>query len=218
MLRDLDEISDGKVYGSSDMVRAACDDCAGCHACCEGMGTSIVLDPFDMWQLTAVTGMGFAELMEEAVELNVADGMILPNLKMVGGTERCYFLDAAGRCSIHKMRPGLCRLFPLGRIYEEDEVVYFLQPEACRKKNRTKVKVSKWIGVLGQQYEQFLLAWRKLRRRTEEMLRDADEQTARTLNLFLLNLFFVTDYDGGQDFYPQFAERMQKAEAVLGQR
>ena len=47
MLRDLQEISDGKIYGCNDMVRAACGDCAGCHACCEKMGTSIVLDPCD---------------------------------------------------------------------------------------------------------------------------------------------------------------------------
>ena len=49
MLRDLQEISDGKIYGCNDMVRAACGDCAGCHACCEKMGTSIVLDPCDIW-------------------------------------------------------------------------------------------------------------------------------------------------------------------------
>lgn len=56
MLRDLQEISDGKIYGCNDMVRAACGDCAGCHACCEKMGTSIVLDPCDIWRLTTVTG------------------------------------------------------------------------------------------------------------------------------------------------------------------
>ena len=62
MLRDLQEISDGKIYGCNDMVRAACGDCAGCHACCEKMGTSIVLDPCDIWRLTTVTGKNFEQL------------------------------------------------------------------------------------------------------------------------------------------------------------
>lgn len=49
---DLNEISDGRLYGLSDMVRADCGGCAGCSACCSGMGRSVVLDPLDstVWQ------------------------------------------------------------------------------------------------------------------------------------------------------------------------
>ena len=47
MLRDvkLEEISDGKLYGANDLVKADCHDCAGCCDCCCGMGESILLDP-----------------------------------------------------------------------------------------------------------------------------------------------------------------------------
>ena len=45
MNKNLEEISDGKRYGLNDMVRAACNDCAGCSSCCEDMGESIILDP-----------------------------------------------------------------------------------------------------------------------------------------------------------------------------
>ena len=38
----LEEISDGKLYGSGDMVKVGCDDCRGCSACCRGMGSSFV--------------------------------------------------------------------------------------------------------------------------------------------------------------------------------
>ena len=48
----LEEISDGKLYTSNDMVKADCGDCAGCSACCHGMGESIVLDPLDIYRLT----------------------------------------------------------------------------------------------------------------------------------------------------------------------
>ena len=119
MLQDLQEISDGKIYGCNDMVRAECGDCAGCHACCEKMGTSIVLDPCDIWRLTTVTGKNFEQLLADTIELQVVDGVILPNLRMDGEKEQCVFLNEQGRCRIHAMRPGLCRVFPLGRIYEE---------------------------------------------------------------------------------------------------
>ena len=44
------EISDGKLYSRDDMVKAGCDDCRGCSACCHGMGNSIVLDPYDVYR------------------------------------------------------------------------------------------------------------------------------------------------------------------------
>ena len=52
MNKNLEEISDGKRYGLNDMVRAACNDCAGCSSCCENMGESIILDPLDIYELT----------------------------------------------------------------------------------------------------------------------------------------------------------------------
>ena len=54
MLRSvsMDEISDGKLYSSSDMVRADSLGCDGCHECCCHMGNSILLDPFDVYQMS----------------------------------------------------------------------------------------------------------------------------------------------------------------------
>ena len=48
---DLKEISDGRSYTAEDMVKADCQDCKGCSACCRGMGSSIILDPYDIYQL-----------------------------------------------------------------------------------------------------------------------------------------------------------------------
>lgn len=113
----LEEISDGRLYRANDMVRADCRGCQGCSECCHGMGESIILDPYDAWRLTTGLAVPFAALLQEKVELNVVDGVILPNLRMDAQTEACGFLDADGRCSIHAYRPGICRLFPLGRYY-----------------------------------------------------------------------------------------------------
>ena len=38
----LEDISDGKLYGINDMVRADSGGCEGCSACCRKMGTSII--------------------------------------------------------------------------------------------------------------------------------------------------------------------------------
>jgi hypothetical protein len=86
------------------------------------MGNSVVLDPMDLFRLTAGTGLSAEALLADKIELNVVDGIILPNLKMSGGSETCAFLNEEGRCSIHPYRPGICRLFPLGRYYETVDV------------------------------------------------------------------------------------------------
>ena len=145
MLREttMEEISDGKVYGINDMVKADTGGCEGCNKCCTGMGSSIVLDPFDIWRLKVGLSVSFQQLLDEGkIELNMVDGLILPNIRM-GEKDRCSFLDEHGRCSIHAYRASICRLFPLGRVYREDGFDYFLQKGECTKDNRAKIKVKK---------------------------------------------------------------------------
>lgn len=82
---DMNEISDGKLYTSNDMVKTDCHGCEGCSDCCHGMGNSIVLDPADIYRIFQGTGKDFAALLEgQKIELNIVDGLILPNLKMAG--------------------------------------------------------------------------------------------------------------------------------------
>ena len=130
---DLKDISDGRLYDANDMVRVGCDDCKGCSSCCQGMGDSILLDPMDIYRLTVNLECTFEQLLETCIELHVVEGIVLPNMKMVGRDERCAFLNENGRCNIHVIRPGICRLFPLGRCYEDGSFRYFLQVHECKK-------------------------------------------------------------------------------------
>ncbi len=217
MLKDLNEISDGRVYGPNDMARLACHDCRGCSECCRGMGDSVVLDPADIWRLCTGTGKTFEELVHGELELGMAEGMILPHIKMTGpGEGHCAFLDAAGRCGIHALRPGLCRLFPLGRIYEENGIRYFLQRDACRMTDRTKIKVIKWLDTPDwKKNEAYLLEWHWFRGRAgRQLAQTEDAQAVKTIHLFVLNCFFSTPYQAG-DFYGQFAQRMERAKEAL---
>ena len=140
----------------------------------------------------------------------MADGMILPNLKM---TEEnvCPFLNQEKRCSIHDFRPGICRVFPLGRIYEDDHLDYFLQLDGCVKANRSKVKVSKWLDTPElKKNQKYLIDWHAFRKKIERILLEMeDENQKKTISMFLLNTFFVNPYDGKMDFYEQFYERME---------
>ena len=215
MNKNLEEISDGKRYGLNDMVRAACNDCAGCSSCCEDRGESIILDPLDIYELTKNLNTTFENLLKEQIELHVADGMILPNLKMTD-KDVCPFLQEK-RCSIHRFRPGICRVFPLGRIYEENRLDYFLQVEGCVKENRSKVKVCKWLDTPElKKNQQYLIDWHAFRKKIECILGEmSDENQKKTITMFLLNTFYINPYDTEQDFYPQFYARLDRIAQVI---
>lgn len=214
---DLKEISDGKLYGLEDMVRADCAGCAGCSACCRGMGSSVVLDPFDVHRLVTGTGIGFEALLQNHLELNVVDGVILPNLKMAGESEACAFLDAEGRCSIHAHRPGICRIFPLGRLYEDGSFQYILQIHECKKGNRSKVKVKKWIDTPdAKRYDRYIARWHYFLKELQNRSREDEEGTvAKTISMFVLKNFYLTPFDAGRDFYEQAEERIAAAERLF---
>lgn len=238
-----------KLYTAGDMVKINCNGCAGCSYCCQEMGESVVLTPFDIYELTTHLGKHFDELMEDKIELYMTDGMVMPNLKMAGGSgpgglpgaqkspntgsflsqegarEVCGFLNAEGRCSIHDFRPGLCRLFPLGRNYEVQETEtedgvqevkgfrYFIVKDSCPRLPGTKVKIEKWLGIPHlKKYEEFITKWhyfcRDFQEKMQELLAAGEDEKVKKSNLSLLELFYRKPYEAGRDFYGQFEERM----------
>ena len=147
MLRydDLNSISDGKLYGPNDLVKAGTHGCQGCSKCCESdMGKSIELTPYDIFQMCKGSGKSFDNLLTSfLVEISMIDGIALPNMKMDKG---CGFLEN-GRCTIHAYRPLICRLFPLGRVYNDKGFDYFLQVHECPVSDKEDVVAADWLGL-----------------------------------------------------------------------
>lgn len=207
---DMNEVSDGRLYTANDLVKADCKGCHGCSACCQGMGNSVILDPWDIYQLCSGLQTGFEGLMAEHIELNIADRLILPDLRMAGQDQACTFLDAQGRCSIHSFRPGMCRLFPLGRFYEEHGFRYFLQVHECPKSDKGKVKIKKWLDLPDlKRYERFVCDWHDYLKELREKV-EADPGQIKPVSMELLNRFYAMPYDLNKDFYEQFYRRLER--------
>lgn len=219
-----------RLYTARDMAKIGCDDCKGCSYCCQEMGESVVLTPLDICELTLHLGKSFDELMEDKIELYMTDGMVMPNLKMTGETkaygskEVCGFLNEEGRCSIHSFRPGLCRLFPLGRNYEIKQVEtedgikeikgfqYFIVKDSCPNLNGTKVKIEKWLGIPNlKKNEEFITEWhyfcKDFQEEMQKLLRAGEDDKVKKINLSMLELFYRKPYEKGRSFYEQFEER-----------
>ncbi len=213
----VNKISDLKLYEINDLVKLNCDDCNGCYACCQGMGNSVILDPLDIHRLTSNLKLSFESLMLDKIELNVVDGIILPNIKMALAKEKCSFLNDEGRCSIHAFRPGICRIFPLGRYYENHSFKYFLHIDGCKNKERAKVKVKKWIDTSDlKNNQQFIIDWHYYLKDVQALVSNLnDDNIIKNVNMYTLSQFYVKPYDLDSDFYSQFTKRLDEAKAFI---
>lgn len=210
--------TDGKFYELEELVRANCQDCVGCHDCCTGMGDTIILDPYDVWMLKKATGQTMEELLaREQITLGVMDGLVLPYIKMYSETDACPFLNVEGRCSIHAYRPGMCRLFPLGRNYEDGKLNYILLTDECKKKNRSKIKVSQWIGVKpAEEYHKYVLRWHDFRKSLMRLFVHAQEEEIKSLTMYVLQIFYFA-FDASDDaFFEVFTQKLEDVERALG--
>lgn len=146
---------------------------------------------------------------------------MLPHLKkMQGEKDSCsFFLNPEGRCSIHNHRPNICRLFPLGRVYMENDFKYFLQVGACTKSKLGKVKVKKkWIGI--ENYKEnkvFILSWHNFIKGLKFRLKFVrDEQELSDINKYVHEVFFNYSLEEDLDFYKVFEKRLDDAKEKLG--
>lgn len=213
---NIDEISDGKKYHINDMVKIACNDCAGCSSCCENMDKLITLDPYDIHRmLEGLSDDTFETLINNRIELTVDRGIVIPTLMMNSESGKCTFLNGEGRCSIHSVRPGICRLFPMGRLYEEDSFYYFLQKDECNYSNKSKIKLKNWIDTKDiNKYERFVFDWNKLLRDTRDLIGRIEEKEIKQIDMIILNLFYINTYN--DEFYNQFYERFDKYREAVG--
>ena len=206
----LENISDGRKYKINDMVRADAGGCKGCSKCCETMSETIILNPLDVFRMSRATKMSFESLIASGkIELNMYDGIILPNIKNNGSG--CGFL-LEGRCQIHSERPDICRLFPLGRVYEGDGFSYILQTGECDK-TKSKIKVKKWIGIENHEaYADFLMKWHGVVKTVREKVAFSAEGDGEPKKLLMtvLAFFYQMPYDLEADFYEQFEDRLSK--------
>lgn len=212
---DMADISDGRLYDSNAMVKAGC---SGCGSCCKGMGTSIVLDPLDIYRMTSHLQCSFEMLMTDKIELNVVDGIILPNLKMKGQNESCGFLNDKNQCAIHPFRPGICRLFPLGRYYENNRFKYFLQVHECKNEHPSKVKIKKWLEEpeLSRQ-EAFIRQWHYFLKNLQDRLDEKEDESLRKqVSMYILKKFYIDPISTEDDFYNAVEGRIIESEKMFG--
>ncbi len=220
------EIRKSDLLDARDLARVACAACNGCGDCCRNMGDSIHLDPYDFYQLEKKEEKTVRQLVREHIGFHEEDGLLLPHLNMVeaGEGHQCTYLDGFGRCMIHDARPGMCRLFPLGRQYEEVGFHYFVIPGGCDMPNKSKVRIESYLEIPDlRKYESYLSEYHRLVRRLQSKVAalnkkkrgmkvevfEQNKALASKMKIDFRTTYFMLDYDSNDDFYLQFVKRTQ---------
>lgn len=216
---DINEISDGKLYDIDDLVRADTAGCGGCSACCHGVGELVHLNPFDVFCIRKATGLTFDALLSDMLVLRPNGKLLQPHLGMHDESEACRFLSTEGRCTIHEHRPSICRLFPLGRVYDDQrDFKYILLKGACVKPKLDKIRVSKWINIDDYDANKtFLLEWYRLNKALTFRMKFVREQPEiDAVNEFLFETFYRIEAADASGFYALFHEKLPGAKNKLG--
>lgn len=106
----------------ADPIQLSCGT-AGCSANCCTNGPHIILNPYEISLICRAAGVSYEDLLD-LVETDRVNGF---PLVMLPREPACPFWTDSG-CRIYGSRPLACRLFPLGRVFDNG-VSSFVLPD-----------------------------------------------------------------------------------------
>lgn len=203
--------------------------CDQCGDCCRHR-KDILLTPFDLNRIAQHMGTRPEAVIQRHCLVYVGASSHFPVvlLKSVGKDEACPFLKD-NRCSIHKHKPTVCALFPLGRamMYEKGngssdgrtrKLFYFIQDIDCGTKDETHT-VKEWLGEFDMaESEAWFPEWcdaiSKLSVEIQALEKIVPEGAMQMIFDMVFNTVYL-NYYGGMDFMQQFRGNVEKANALL---
>lgn len=194
--------------------------CTMCGKCCIHR-EDIILTPKDLYNLAKELYLTPKDVLEQYCEWYVGEDSRFPvvRLKPRGSVKRCPLLKGQ-KCSVHKAKPTICAMFPIGRgmAVEKDQidavttadVRYFFTDPGCGDKSETHT-VRDWLGSFGiplqdkcfVEWQKCVMTW-SLRFRQIEKKPNMDMGVVWETTLILLYLNYETD----MEFEPQFKEHI----------
>jgi len=117
--------ADARVLADSDLLQLRCG-AAGCSATCCKAATPIVLNPYEVARIRKASGIPYEDLLDV---FDTDRAKSFP-LVMLPRDPVCYFWAETG-CRIYEARPLACRLFPLGRVFDNG-LSHIVLPEVNR--------------------------------------------------------------------------------------
>lgn len=217
-----------EIADNLDKLRIGVDEpfrfhCTMCGKCCYHR-EDILLNPKDVYNVSKELGLPPQEMIEQYCETYIGGDSRMPivRLKPRGSVQRCPLLKNH-KCSVHKAKPAVCAMFPIGRCLKMDEmgkkdittddILYIFQDPGCGDTAETHT-VREWLGSFGMSVEDgFFVEWQKVVMELCTLFRKVEKMLSPDTMMMVWQSAYVglyLHYDMVVDFMPQFRENAKK--------
>lgn len=226
-LQELAKNLDNMTVGLDDTFKFHCDQCGMCCINRE----DILLNPRDIYRMAKALGKTPGEFCFSYCESYIGENSRVPivRLRPRGQHKVCPLLDG-NKCKVHKAKPAVCAMFPLGRymaVGKDDynaegvakaEVKYLLQPIECGDESETHT-VRDWLSSFNIELEdQAFIRWQQTISSVSNLLKELEKKWDP---ITLLGIWFVVRqwlyemYETDKDFLPQFEHNVEHMMGLL---
>ena len=214
-LQEIGENLDKMKIGVDEPFRFHCDQCGKCCINRE----DILLNPRDVYNMAKELGQEPKDVFALYCEYYIGSDSRFPlvRIKPRGSIKRCPLMKDR-KCSIHKAKPTVCALFPIGRCisFEQkkeklttEDITYIFTNPGCGDTSESHT-VREWLGEFGIPIEDiYFLLWNDILMKLSAIFRQAEKKVSPSLMDKAWDLTFIKlylDYDMTQDFLPQFEQ------------
>lgn len=214
-LQEIAENLDKMKIGVDEPFRFHCDQCGKCCINRE----DILLNPRDVYNMAKELGQEPKDIFALYCEYYIGSDSRFPlvRIKPRGSIKRCPLMKDR-KCSIHKAKPTVCALFPIGRCisFEQkkeklttEDITYIFTNPGCGDTSESHT-VREWLGEFGIPIEDiYFLLWNDILMKFSAIFRQAEKKVSPSLMDKAWDLTFIKlylDYDMTQDFLPQFEQ------------
>lgn len=225
-----------EISGSLETMKIGLDGtftfhCTMCGKCCINR-EDILLSPKDIFNMAKALGLSTMKLLEKYCEAYIGPDSRIPIVRLLpkGAAKRCPLLKNQ-KCLVHKAKPTVCAMFPIGRCLiaqnqkegltsvSEDMVQYiFIDPE-CGDQSETHT-VRSYLESFGiQTPDRYFIRWQqtvldmcRILPKIEKIRKPEEIEMVWTAVLTGLYLH----YDTSADFMPQFESNIEKFFRIVG--
>lgn len=226
-LQHIVENFDTMKIGVDEPFRFHCDQCGKCCLNRE----DILLTPKDLYNLAKELKMTTRDVVNTYGEIYIGSSSRLPivRLRPRGSIKRCPLLKDR-KCSVHKVKPVVCAMFPIGRCIKIDsgeynaqgvgksQTEYIFTNPGCGDNSETHT-VREWLGEFGIPLEdEFFMKWHQTIANIGNFIHKTEKVCGEELMEKLWSLIFVVlylNYDTEEDFLPQYMQNAEKLSTMI---
>ncbi len=193
--------------------------CKACGRCCKNRH-DILLTAYDVYKLAKILGRTPGEIIVRYCEVYEGYTSHLPIVRLlpVPPDDSCPFLRNR-KCSVDSLKPTVCRVYPLARIYDADSASrYYFNGSSCKHEPKT-VKVRDWIGnVASDEDENAGRLWRDIMFWLIPLLQpDKIPPLKRKQALIKLLETLWFSYDMQKPFVPQLESKLKMIKEIFSE-